>query len=231
VTVLTGTALAVTALSGGPAAVASPADATASQQADAYVIEQGDECTEIEPLSEGEQSVEEFYGYTTDPFPPDVMFSANTPTDIEETNNDTSSMFLYQGPDELALVFIHGGIYEDSGGAATMEFEGLPDDGEWVVRDDPSNQSVEVWNRTTDRGLAVDWGWRDAFTDGGAFAGGLDADFEVTIYPSFNEDAAVDPVTDGDVTTWRALSATDESYESVDLSLEDPVTVRTGTCA
>lgn len=200
-------------------------------QADTYVIEQAGDCTELTPLSSGDQSVEAFYGYTTDATTSAVPYSANTPVGIEYVNDDASSLFLYQGPEELALVLLHDGANGTGGGAATLEFVGLPESGEWVVKDDPENESVEQWNRTTPDGRAVDWGWRGAYTDGGAFAGGLNDEFEIRIDPAFNEDAEIAPVTPGNVTTWRAFSQEDGSIQAVELDLDEPVTVRTGTCS
>lgn len=214
--------LAVAALGGGTAAH--------TQQSATYAIEQGNECTEIEPISNGSMTVEEFYGYPENPSEePGVGYSANMPLGIEEQGDEVSSLFLYQGPRALSLVVVHGGIEGDRGGAATFVFSGLPEDGEWAVQDDPEDDSVERWNETS-AGWTVDWGWWGAYTDGGAFEG-LGEDFEVTIDPAFNEGAHLEPLEPGEVTTWRALSATDGSYESVDLDLDEPVTVRAGSCS
>ena len=215
---------AVTALGAG---------VTASQQeADSYVVEQGGRCTALTPLSPGDQSVQAFYGYSVEGSSTTVAYSANTPLDIEETNDDASTLFLYRGPDQLALVVVHDAVNGSGGGAATYEFSGLPEGGEWVVRDDPANESVEVWDRTTDGGTAVDWGWRGAYTDGGAFAWDPGESVEIEISAAFGEDAALDPITPGNITRWRALSGGDgTTYESVELDVDEPVTVRSGTCS
>lgn len=202
----------------------------ATSQSDGYAIEQAGNCYEVTPISTEGQSVEEFYGYAEDSDGEVARYSANTPIGLEQVNDGTSSLFLYEGPDGLSLVVLHGGVNATGGGAATMEFVGLPEEGEWVVQDDPSNRSVEVWNRTTTEGQAVDWGWRDRWTDGGAFQGGLDDEFTIRINASFNEDAAVDPVTPGNVTQWRAISMENGELQAITLDMNRSVTVRSGGC-
>lgn len=211
-------------------ATALGAGVVASQQAD-YAIEQGGQCYEIAPVTSANQTVEEFYGYTASSSGEGVQYSANMPIDLEKRNNGTSSLFLFEGTDGLSLVVLHGAVNDtNGGGAATLEFVGLPDDGEWVVKDDPSNLSVEDWNRDLPQGQAVDWGWRDRWTDGGAFQGGLDTEFSIEISAAFNENAALEPLAPGNVTQWRAISARDGSLQSIDLDMNDSATVRTGGC-
>lgn len=210
-------------------AVTGMGSAVGAGQADTYVVEQGTTCAELTPLSHENMTAEEFYGYTTNESGPAHRYSANTPLGIETRNNDTSSLFLYRGPENLSLVVLHDGPNESGGGAATLNFTGLPGDGAWLVKDDPTNESVEQWNRTGPTEWSVDWGWRAAHTDGGAF-GGLGDEFEVTVDPAFNEGAGVDPVTPGNVTAWRALSDRDGSLDVYALDMDEPVTVRTGSC-
>jgi hypothetical protein len=202
----------------------------AASQSNGYAVEQGEDCFELGPVTSESQSVEEFYGYTASSDGERVQYSANTPIGLEQVNDGTSSLFLYEGPDGLSLVVLHGGVNDSGGGAATMEFVGLPETGEWVVQDDPTNLSIEVWNRTTSEGQAVDWGWRDQWTDGGAFQGGLGDEFSIEITASFNEDAELDPVTPGNVTQWRALTAENGSLQEISLDMNRSVTVRTGGC-
>jgi len=111
-----------------------------------------------------------------------------------------------------------------------MEFVGLPDEGEWVVRDDPTNLSVEVWNRTTAEGEAVDWAWRDRWTDGRAFQGGLDDEFSIEIEASFNDDAELDPLGSGNVSQWRAVTVDGDTLQTIELDPDQLVTVRSGRC-
>lgn len=203
----------------------------AASQPDDYAIEQGDDCYELAPVTHETQTVEEFYGYTTSSDGEGERYSANTPIGIERTNNGTSSLFLYEGPDGLSLVVLHGAINDtDGGGAATMEFVGLPEEGEWVVQDDPTNLSVEVWNRNATEGRTVDWGWRDRWTDGGAFQGGLDDEFSIRINASFDEDAELDSLGSGNVTQWRAITVENDSLQTIELDMNRSATVRTDGC-
>lgn len=202
----------------------------AASQSNDYAVEQGQNCFELTPETNETQSVEDFYGYTTSSDGEAVNYSANTPIGLENMNNETSTLFLYEGSDGLSLVVLHGGVNDTGGGAATMEFVGLPEEGEWVVKDDPTNLSVEVWDRITLQGQAVDWGWRDQWTDGGAFQGGLDGQFSIEINASFGEDAAVSPVTPGNVTQWRAITVENDSLQTISLDTNRSVTVRTGGC-
>ncbi len=214
--------LVVAALSGGVAA---------SQQAgESYVIEQGDACTEIDPLSYENQSVVEFYGYTANASDEGVVYSANTPLGLEDVNDRTSSLFLYEGPDGLSLVVLHGAPDGSAGGAASFQFDGLPEDGQWVVKDDPESESVEQWNRTENGAQTVHWAWQSRYTDGGAFHGGLGGEFEVRIDAAFGEDARLDPLSQGNASEWRALSANGDTLESISLDANQPLTVRSGTC-
>lgn len=203
----------------------------AASQPDGYAIEQGEDCYELAPVTHENQTVEEFYGYTNSSDGEGVPFSANTPNGLQGMNNGTSSVFLYQGPDGLSLVVLHGAINDTNGGsAATMEFVGLPKEGEWVVKDDPANLSVESWNRNATEGQAVDWGWRDRWTDGGAFQGGLNDEFSIQINASFNKNAETDQLGPGNVTQWRAITAENDSLESIELDMNQSVTIRTGGC-
>lgn len=202
----------------------------AASQTNEYAIEQGENCYELTPVTNESQSIEAFYGYTGSSDGEQAIYSANTPIGLEDVNNGTSSLFLYEGSDGLSLVVLHGGVNDTGGGAATMEFVGLPETGEWVVQDDPANLSIEVWNRNTSEGKAVDWGWRDLWTDGGAFRGGLDDEFSIEISASFNEDAELEPVSPGNVTQWRAITVENNSLQAVTLDMNRSVTIRTGGC-
>lgn len=195
------------------------------QQSESYVVEQGERCTEIAPLSVENQTVSEFYGHTLNGSDETLPYSANTPIDIEESNDATSTFFLYDGPEGLSLVVIHGATNATSGGAASLDFQGLDGNGTWVVKDDPRNESLERWNETS-----VDWSWRDAYTDGGALRGAFDGQFEIAIDPAFNGQAALEPLTPGNVTEWRALSAEDTSLTPVELDMNQSVTVSSGSC-
>ena len=217
----------------------------ASDPADSYVLEQDDVCQPIEPLSSGE-TVEEFYDYRShETHPPDVdrMYSSYGTTHLQD--DDTGILFLHEGPDGVSLVTVLDQVDGDStGGLATAELVGLPLDAEWVVKNDGYDDGGDGTNIDEfDSGpgwATASWGWREARTSGGAINGGLDGEFAVTIYPAFNEEAQLadraDELVDaglyddGEIERLEALSGDDEDPERTDLSLEDPITIRTGTC-
>ncbi len=101
----------------------------AQSEPDTYTISQGDQCTTVEPLGNGHLTVEEFYDYRTpNTSPSSYSYSSHGTTHLQE--DDTSSLFLYEGGDGLSLVVLHdrnGG--NSGGGAATMTFTNLPEDG------------------------------------------------------------------------------------------------------
>ncbi|AGB31207.1 hypothetical protein Natpe_1302 [Natrinema pellirubrum DSM 15624] len=238
VLLLVGSVGGVAGQSGSPIAQAD------TQQADGYVVEQGSFCQPIEPLSSGE-SVESFYEYRsheTHPEGTDRFYSSYGTTHLQRDN--TSALFLHEGPEGLSLVTVHGRLdTETPGGLVTYEIAGLPAESEWVVRDD--NYTGDTRMDEFDRGdgwTSASWIFRDGRTDGGAIRGGLDGQFAVTIRPGFNEDSAFadrrselyDPDFDGDgeIEQWDVLSgAAGDGNRRTELpSLEEPVTIRTGTC-
>ena len=217
-----------------------------SDQPDSYVLEQGDVCQPIEPLST-DGTVEEFYDYRShETHPPDTdrLYSSYGTTHLQE--DDTSILFLHEGTDGLSLVMVHDRVDGNStGGLATFEIDGLPDGAEWVVRDDEyggEGSETNVDEFDSGPGWAdASWVWREARTDGGAINGGLDGEFALTIHPAFNDEAEFaadaeelteDGIYDnGTIDDWEALSGDTEDPDRIDLSLEEPVTIRTGTCA
>ena len=229
----------------GAAAIGSVAHvgATQSDAEPSFVLEQGDRCVELTPLS-GDEPVEEFYDYRYPTATYDSVsgsngytYSSEGTTHLQEDN--TSILFLYDGPDGLSLVVVHGHLdgEEDNGGVVTFTFEGMPGDADWVVRDDyytiegeqaPTNH--DRWDVDGDT-HQIDWGYRFDRTDGGA-ARGLGESFEFTIDPAFNDDAALaeDHPTYGPIEAWKALSGDAESPDRVSLALDEPVTIRAGTC-
>ncbi|WP_265107822.1 PGF-pre-PGF domain-containing protein [Halosolutus halophilus] len=234
--------------SGTVATIHQPATGTAVastsstvQPSDSYVLEQGGECRRIEPLQSGE-SIEEFYDYRNhETHPEDVerRYSSHGTTHLQE--DDTSILFLHEGTNGTSLVMVHdrlGG--ETSGGVVTFDIVGLPSDAEWVVQDDlyDGETNMVEWYRG-ERYAGASWIWSESRTDGGAIRGGLDDDFAVTIHPAFNEDAEhydnddlhdPDYFEDGELTEWEALSGSAEDPDRTTLSMDEPVTIRTGTC-
>ncbi|MHC3437039.1 hypothetical protein ACYJ1Y_02825 [Natrialbaceae archaeon A-gly3] len=228
---------------------AGPVDSTpsvaSSHSPDSYVLEQGGVCQPIEPLST-DGTVEEFYDYRShETHPPDVdrLYSSYGTTHLQE--DDTSILFLHEGTDGLSLVMVHGQLEGDGdGGLVTFEIDGLPEGADWVVRDDDyGGEDSETNVDEFDSGpgwASASWVWRDARTDGGAINGGLDGEFALTIHPAFNDDAefaddADDLIEDGvydngTIDDWEVLSGETADPERTALSLEEPVTIRTGGC-
>lgn len=210
--------------------------------ADSYVVEQGEFCHPIEPLST-DGTVESFYDYRnheTHSEDVDRMYSSYGTQHLQE--DDTSLLFLHEGTDGMSLVMVHDRVDgETEGGAATFEFVGLPSEAEWVVQDDlyDGETNMAEWD-SGDGWAAASWIWAEARTDGGAIQGGLNDEFAVTIQPAFNEDAEhydnedlYDPEFhgDGEIEDWEVLSGdADDPDRTAFPSLEEPVTIRTGTC-
>ncbi|TMT87944.1 PGF-pre-PGF domain-containing protein [Haloterrigena sp. H1] len=223
----------------------STADSSSAQlsspPADSYVVEQGSFCQPIEPLS-GDETIESFYEYRShETHPDDVerLYSSYGTTNFQR--DDTSSLFLYEGPDGLSLGMVHDRLGGESEGAlVTLELAGLPHESQWVVKDD--NYTGETRMDEYERGdgwAAASWAYQDGRTDGGALRGGLDGEFAVTAHPRFNEDAAFAgselPVSgipeSGGIEEWDVLSGSAENPDRTSLpSLDDPITIRAGTC-
>ena len=196
----------------------------------AFSLEQGDDCVPLAPLS-GEDPVEAFYDYRA-PFTDTEAgtYSSHGTTDLQE--DDASVLFLYDGPEGLSLVVVHGRLDGDGdGGNVTFEMTGLPESGEWVVRDDDydGETSYDVWDRDDGEGT-LSWTWADGRTDGGAFRGLGDLD-ELTIDPAFNDAAELaGEHNEGEIETWVALSGDADDPDRTELALDERVTIRRGTC-
>lgn len=210
-----------------------------------YAVEQGDRCVSISPLS-GDEPVEAMYELripgryggengASDPGSGPYYESIGT-TDLQRPN--TTITFLYDGPEGLSLVVVHGHAQRGDGGSASWQLEGLPSDGAWVVRDDfyLDPQTGDVAQTSYDRwdlggqSHTIDWTWTGGRTDGGAFRP-LGSEFEVTVTPAYNEAAALwEQHFSGRVANWHVLSGSRESPERRQLALDQPVTVRTGDC-
>lgn len=213
------------------------ADGSVAQEEanDTYAVVQGDDCTEIAPLT-GNESVKSFYDYRT-PFP-DNPYTNQTGKSYSSKGTvllqrpDASRLFLYRSGDgTLSLVFLHGSVDNASdGGSATFTIAGLPEDGSWAVKDDEYDNvtSFDNWGET-DGVYRVDWTWDEGKTDGGAYAG-LGEEFEITIDPAFNTEAELyGEYYNGTVRYWEALSGNREDPERVPLTAQ-PVTIRSGGC-
>ncbi|NHN57875.1 MULTISPECIES: hypothetical protein [Halorussus] len=196
-----------------------------------FVVEQGDRCVPITPLS-GDETVEAFYDYRT-PYtsPSGAKYSSYGTTDLQRP--ETSICFLYDGPEGLSLVVVHDELDDGtSGGAVSFDlaFE-HPDRGSWVVGDDDYDaaSNYDTFDRTAE-GWSVDWTWADGRSDGGAYRP-LGESFAVTIAPAFNEAAELyGDHYEGEITDWEVLSGDRDSPERVSLALDEPLTIRPGTC-
>jgi hypothetical protein len=147
----------------------------AGAESGTLVVEQGGNSYEVEPLRTGE-TIEEFYGIG----PRDRHggdFEVDTSAGIERS--DVSELFFFEGPDGLSLVVIHDTRDDSTGGAVTFSCSGLPDDGSWVVEDDLVGDDFA---QAPDR---LEWQWDGNWGDGGAFRGGLEDGFEITLDPDF----------------------------------------------
>ena len=211
-----------------PFGTATAGAAVAPPNEDEYSVTQGGECMTAEPIGDGHLTVEEFYDYR-DPntTPSSHSYSSHGTRHLQK--NDTSLIFLHEGNDGLSLVTLHERYDDDSdGGAATMTFTGLPEDGEWVVEDDAYEDRDDEFSR---RGTSsrITWVYDANRTDGAAFNGGLDDEFSIRVQPRFNENAARQ-VYDGEITDWELVSANTTGHEYTSLDMEQPIEISSGGC-
>jgi PKD repeat protein len=171
---------------------------------DTATVEQNGTTRTVEALSTGE-AIETFYDY----------YDAEAHTTKDFSIRDTTIVFLWEGPKGLSLVVINDRRDDPDGGAVRMQFEGLPEEASWAVRDDdPGNDQYttgpDVWT--------ADWQWNGAHTDGAAIRGGLDGAFEVTVSAEFQD--GIDELV--------FLTGDAGSPDRVGLSTTDPFTIRSG---
>lgn len=224
--------------------IGTDAAATRGMQSE-YILVQGDTCVPIRPMGL-QVPVDTFYDYE---LPRKHVSEANGASvgdtaqyasagtrDLQRAQ--TSLLFLYQGPQGLSLVAVHGSVGSSDGGSVTFRLTGLPEGGDWVVKDDlyrnpdtgdKASTNYDRWDVDgTDH--RIDWTWGSGGTDGGVFRG-LGDDFEVVMDPAFNGDAALhDKHYEGTVTDWEFLSGSTDSPVRVSLSLDEPIRIMTGSC-
>ena len=238
-----GTTLAAGAV-GTAATGADGTDETATRRAASrYLLAQGEECVPVRPIR-GRLPVETFYDYQ---LPEayvsddnggsvgDAIYGSAGTADLQRPR--TSVAFLYRGPTGLSLVVVHGSLDSSAGGSATFRISGLPESGEWVVKDDryrdpdgdPAPSNYDRWEiEGTDH--RIDWTWGSGGTDGGAFRG-LGDDFEVVAEPAFGDAAALaGKHYEGRVTDWEFLSGPETVSERVSLAPDEPIRLTTGEC-
>jgi hypothetical protein len=224
----------------------------AAAQEGGYSVVQDGECTPVTPLS-GDRTVEELYDLripdeyegqngATDPGE-GPYYGAVGAQDLQRTNTTVS--FLYDGPEGLSLVVIHGALDDDDGDGArgiSWRLEGeVLSDGEWVVRDDfyldpdtgePAESNFDRWEVSGET-HTIDWTYGGGRTDGGAFRP-LGEEFTVSIDPRYNEEAALwdEAFYDGEVTDWEFLSFPDgrDDPERLSLELDEELRLRSVSC-
>jgi PKD repeat protein len=171
-----------------------------------FVVSQGGDRFVVTPL-QGDDPIAEFYDY----------YNAKAHTNSGLEREDHTITFFWRGPDGvLSLVIIHD-KGDDSGGAVSFDFTGLPvENGSWTIQDD----SPDFTSNTR-----ADWAWADPKTDGGAFTGGLDSNFTLQIESGFNENADREPIDPGTITDWEFLSGDLESPERIALDRGSNLTI------
>jgi PKD repeat protein len=196
-----------------------------------YAVEQGASCTEVSPIR-GDTNVVDFYDYRT-PYTNSSSWAYGYFGDKSFTRDNGSTMFLYQAPSGVtSLVMIHDRMNETRTGnnnpmsTVTFRFDGLPSSGQWVLMDDTYPHRDDQWSRTR-----LDWIWAGSRTDGGVFRG-LSGGSEITVTPSWNEDATLyNPQLEHEpVTSWAVLSGSGGSPSATELDMDSPATIRPGTC-
>ncbi|WP_408957964.1 CARDB domain-containing protein [Natrinema sp. 74] len=204
------------------------AQSAPSETGGEYAVIQGDKCYTVDLFGNSSQSIETFYDYRTpNTSPSSHSYSSYGTTHLQE--DDTSNLFLYEGSDGVSLVLLHERYDGNtSGGAVTMQFDGLPENGEWVVEDDSYDGRDDEFSH---RGSSsrITWVYTDGRNDGAAFRGGLEGEFEITITPAFN-DAADFRLYEGQIADWQALSATESGRDRISLDMSKPVTITSGGC-
>ncbi len=196
-----------------------------------YAVEQGASCTEVSPVH-GDTNVVDFYDYRT-PYTNSSSWAYGYFGDKAFTRDNGSTMFLYQAPSGVtSLVMIHDRMNKTRTGdnnpmsTVTFGFDGLPSSGRWVLMDDTYPHRDDQWSRTR-----LDWIWAGSRTDGGVFRG-LSGDSEITVTPSWNEDATLynPQLKHEPVTSWAFLSGSGASPSATELDMDSPVTIHPGTC-
>jgi hypothetical protein len=214
----------VGALAVGPGTAAAQENAT-------FIVEQGDTCTEVTPLGDGSQSVEEFYNYEV--LNDTANYSSLGTTDIQE--DQTSQLFVYRGSDGLSLVFLHDEINEPYGFVATADLSGLPANGEWAVEDDNYTNRDDAFEYT-ETGAHIEWNSNGGRTDGAAFRGLGSSNYStITADIRFNDAVERYPFeewsgspSDNEIERWVVRSGDGGTTE---LDMNSPVEISPGTCS
>ena len=214
----------------------------AAQSNETFIVQQGNTCTQVQPLGNGSQSVSSFYDYRSTVTDKEGLYSSYGTRDIQQAN--TSQVFVYNGSDGLSLVFLTGKLGSASAGQTgggstyTTDITGLPPNGKWVVEDDRYNHNDDTFQTNLSGGrqahlVQVQNGNR---TDGAAFVGLGSANYRaIHVRIRFNQYSAIYPYE-----KWRGSPAQNRISQWVvrsgdgkttPLNMTRPITVAPGTCA
>lgn len=202
------------------------------ENTESFAVKQGDNCYTITPIGNETDNVASFYNYRSH----GSGYSSRGTTDLQV--EDTSQFFFYKGNGGLSLVMLHDqwtGNASNTGGAVTLEMDGLPVTGGWAVKDDgyPGSGDSFTFNEST---ATASWSWGGGRADGGVYQAPPSAwDSKVKITPKFNREAAnyPNPSWEGgdtahQVQRWIVRSGDGKAHP---LNLYDEVTIEKGTCA
>lgn len=179
-----------------------------------YYYRQGTDIHLVQPL-EGTSNITDFYGYD--------FTDASPHTGLEKA--DISQIFFYEGSDGVSLVLLHD-TTDMTAGAVDMRFEGFPSTGKWAIMDDleccPDDPDFD-----SDLDTLVTWGWGTCCADGGAFQGGLEDNFEITIHSAWDSDATKwrAPSVPSTKTAWNFVTGSLSAPSRTSLSKEEPLVI------
>ncbi len=196
-----------------------------------YAVEQGGSCTQVSPIH-GSKNAVDFYNYES-PYTNKSSWAYGSFGPKSVTHENGSTMFLYQAPNGvMSLMMIHDRMNKSRTGGSlpistvTFKFDGLPSSGKWVLMDDTYPHRDDKWSRDE-----LDWMWAGSRTDGGVFRG-LPGDENITVTPSWNQDAALYNPSEAheNVTSWSFLTGSVSNPSSTQLDMDTPISIHPGTC-
>ncbi|MFB6171167.1 MAG: twin-arginine translocation signal domain-containing protein [Haloarculaceae archaeon] len=211
---------------GGVGLPAMSGSVAAAAEAQQYAVLQGGDQKGCVTAISADMPVEEYYDYSNYHSNNDELNSRNASGE----GGPKSVLFLYEDTREegegTSLVVMHGSTEDDVGGAVDFTSMDLPSGGSWVVKDDDTSAEF-----SSSQDTAPQWRWKPNQTDGGAWNGGLECDFEVSITAEFDFDEVsrkpASGVSNQEIETWYVLSGDDST---VDLNLNEPVTIKCDCC-
>lgn len=207
------------------------APTAAAQESDSYVVQQGEECIEVDPITDENSTVEEFYDYRNEDTEPSSDSYSSFGT-VEYQEDNTSHLMIYEGSDGASLVVVHERYHQDAsegsrGGNAGLTFSGLPSDSEWAVKDDQyDGQSDEYEDSGSTK--SAEWWYDQSRTDGAVIRGigGADA---ITVEPAFNENTWSGSY-GGLIHDWKVITSAEDGIERASLNMSQSITVSPGIC-